>query len=200
MRLDARLLWPLLCLLAAAMPWLAPPPAPTGPSDFPGWPKSYAGQPLQALPLSPLEARFAENFPGQIGRFSDGRREIILRWVRSETRKLHPAADCFRGSGYQVEALPLRRSPDGEQWGRFRASRGKESILVEERIVDAHGQQWSDVSAWYWAALWAHTTGPWWAITVARTEDSDEAGDGRQKDLGDDHRLRPQPMARAARP
>lgn len=163
-------LFVLACVLAALMPLLLR-PQPNSPSTgFPGWPSSFEGKTLRQLPLTPLEARFAENFPGRMGRFTDGQREIILRWVSAETRKLHPATDCFRGSGYQVRALPIKFTASGEHWGRFQATRGSESILVEERIVDSQGQQWTDVSAWYWAALWQKSASPWWAMTIAYRE------------------------------
>lgn len=204
MRIDHRLLWMGICLLAAVSPMLAPTSAHETQRGFPGWPKTYEGRPLQPLPLSVIEARFAENFPGRIGRFSDGQREIILRWVTSETRKLHPAADCFRGMGYAVQTLPMQRHSNGAHWGRFRAVRDQSALLVEERIVDAEGRQWTDVSAWYWAALWGDTQGPWWAITFARqetpAENSNQTYDGRQKDFRHDHRLLPELMPGASRP
>lgn len=105
-------------------------------------------------------------FPGRVGRFSDGQREIILRWVTQETRKLHASSDCFKANGYRIEALPIKR--EGEAlWSRFIAMRGKVRLEVAERIYAPGGGQWSDVSAWYWAALLGRTQGPWWAVTVA---------------------------------
>lgn len=167
MRHKTCLLFIAACLVAAIIPWLGTAPAGADAAGFPGWPSSFEGKALRELPLSPLELRFAENFPGRIGRFSDGRREIILRWVASETRKLHPASDCFRGSGYRIQALPIRVAASGAQWGRFRAARHNQEIIVEERIFDMAGRQWSDVSAWYWAAFRQQSSGPWWAVTVA---------------------------------
>jgi len=125
---------------------------------------------LTGLPLTALEQRFAENFPGRIARFSDGQREIIVRWVTHETRKLHPAADCFRGSGYEVQTLPMKLAKADERWGRFRAKKQDISLLVDERIFNQQGQQWTYVSAWYWSAVWSQSTGPWWAVTIAQRE------------------------------
>lgn len=157
----------LASLLAAAVPCFVRAPAVIESGAFPGWPGEFQGQPLQALPLTALEQRFAERFPGRIARFNDGSREILLRWVAEPTRKLHPAKDCFRGSGYRIETLPIRVDAQGQRWSRFHATRGPENLLVEERIWDAGNGQWTDVSAWYWAAFWQKSAGPWWAATVA---------------------------------
>ncbi len=166
----SRRLFLLLCALCALLPLVrsgSASPAPETP--FPGWPSHFEGRPLTPLPLSELEASFQQGFPGQVGRFSDGRREIILRWVTRETRKLHPSADCFKANGYQLENRPLLRQ--GEQrWSSYLASRKGTRLLVRERISDAGGGQWSDVSAWYWAAQLGQTQGPWWAVTVAEPE------------------------------
>src|SRR5262245_25920158 len=82
----------------------------TGPAHagFPGWPTHYDGHALKEMPLTRRELAFVEDFPGRVGRFSDGQREIIIRWIGAPTRRLHPAADCFRGSGYSITALPAR--------------------------------------------------------------------------------------------
>jgi hypothetical protein len=123
---------------------------------------------LQALPLTALEARFQQDFPGRVGRFTDGRREVVLRWVTRETRKLHASADCFKANGYRITALPLQRQGE-EVWSHFNATRGAVQLQVAERIAGPEGEQWSDVSAWYWAAWMGRTSGPWWAVTVAST-------------------------------
>jgi hypothetical protein len=116
-----------------------------------------------------VEQRFASDFPGRIARFSDGEREVVIRWVSRETRKLHPASDCFRGSGYAITPEPLAVDADGTRWGSFLASRGAQRLHVRERIYDASGEEWTDVSAWYWAATAGKSRGPWWAITTAET-------------------------------
>jgi hypothetical protein len=157
----------LVCVVAAIVPLLgARAPAPMV-GNFPGWPTELAGKPLRLLPLGPLEQRFAEDFPGRIGRFTDGEREIVIRWVSQETRKLHPASDCFRGSGYSIKPQPLAIDNDGAHWGTFIATRGSEQLTVRERIYDDAGNQWTDVSAWYWAATTGKSQGPWWALTSA---------------------------------
>lgn len=81
---------------------------------------------------------------------------------------LHPAADCFRGLGYEISSLPVRIDGEGQRWGVFEARRGGENLLVAERIYSAaDGGAWSDVPTWYWSALIGRSRGPWWAVTIA---------------------------------
>jgi len=134
---------------------------------FAGWPTHIAERSLQELPLTKLEQRFMAGFPGRLARFSDGKREIVIRWVTHETRKLHPAADCFKGVGYTVTPLPLWTDSENARWGSFAATRKGETLRVYERIYDEAGNSWTDVSSWYWAAFFGETSGPWWAITIA---------------------------------
>ena len=74
--------------------------------QFSGWPTRYEGRELTEMALTQREAAFVRDFPGRVGRFSDGGREIIIRWVGAPTRRLHSAADCFRGSGYSIAPMP----------------------------------------------------------------------------------------------
>jgi hypothetical protein len=163
------------CTVAAIVPLFGARAQPAAVGKFSGWPTQFAGKPLRELPLGPLEQRFALDFPGRIGRFFDGEREIVIRWVSQETRKLHPASDCFRGNGYSITPQPLRVDADGARWGAFFAKRGAMRLDVRERIYDDAGNQWTDVSAWYWAAATGESAGPWWAVTVASAARSSEA-------------------------
>lgn len=163
-----------LCLAAAIAPLaMSGKSVPSGKeaSGFPGWPDTFENRALTPLPLTALEERFARDFPGRIARFTDGRREIIMRWVARPTRKLHPAADCFKANGYTITAQPIREVA-GQRWVIFSAVRGKQRLLVSERIHDANGRQWSDVSAWYWANQMGGGAAAW-AITVAQKEAGD---------------------------
>ena len=161
-----------VCVIAALMPFL---PANTEPSGsaagavFPGWPAEFEGQTLTPLPLTEIEQTFNSDFPGKIARFTDGKREIVIRWVTEATRKLHPSSDCFQGLGYNVKPLALHRDEKGSLWSKFAASKGNERLRVYERIHSDAGESWTDVSAWYWAAL-KQNSGSWWAITVAEKE------------------------------
>jgi len=136
-------------------------------AGFPGWPARYEGRALTEMPLTRREAGFLQDFPGRVGRFSDGRREIIVRWIDAPTRLLHPAADCFRGIGYGVTPLPIRRDAAGAAMGCFRAQHGSDGLTVCEVIRDGRGESWPDVSAWYWHAILGATAAPWWSFVVA---------------------------------
>jgi hypothetical protein len=176
------LVYIMACMVAALVPVLPvrtenPPAA----LVFPGWPTHFAGRALHQLPLSAREQRFDTGFPGYVARFTDGRREIIIRWVTRETRKLHPSTHCLQGAGYTIQPLPLWTDQAGSHWGCVLAQRGAETLRVCERItpqLEANTGEaqsaparagWTDVSSWYWAALLGKTSGPWWAITVAET-------------------------------
>lgn len=135
-------------------------------AEFPGWPSEFEGKALTQLPLTAQERVFQQDFPGRIARFSDGEREIILRWINHSSRRLHPAGDCFKANGYQLQNQAVLQQGT-ERWSRFYAMRGTTKLLVAERIYNATGQQWSDASAWYWDSQLGRTQGPWWAVTVA---------------------------------
>jgi hypothetical protein len=138
--------------------------------NFPGWPATYEGRALQELPLTAREAAFVRDFPGRVGRFSDGRREIIIRWLGAPTRRLHPSADCFRGSGYSIAPMPVRKDATGAAMSCFRASHGNDTLMVCELIRDEHGASWPDVSAWYWSGMLGASAAPWWSFVVAERE------------------------------
>lgn len=157
-------LWCAMLPLALVGRAATPAPAPSAAE----WPVEWRGQPLQPLTLSPIEQRFAAQFPGRIARFAlaDGS-ELVLRDVNRPTRMLHPAADCWRGIGWRVQAMRLardEREPDA-LWRCFEAERGGERVRVCERIVDAQGRGFTDTSAWFWAASLGKSSGPWQAIT-----------------------------------
>jgi hypothetical protein len=159
----------LLSCIAAASPWLydgsSPRPA-QGTAPFPAWPSTFEGRPLKSVPLTPLETRFAADFPGRIARFEQPGRHIVLRWVTAPTRALHPARDCFVASGYAITDEPLVTDQSGFAWSGFLAERDDVRLRVRERIEDRAGSSWTDVSAWYWDASLEKTTGPWLAIDV----------------------------------
>jgi hypothetical protein len=159
----------IVCLLAIASPLLPRPSAGSdgasaAAADF-AWPKEFQGRTLRELPLTDRDRRFAEDFPGRIGRFTDGGRELIIRYTARATRRLHPASDCLKAIGFSVEPLPARRGPDGTAWGCFTARRQQGALSVCEQIRDAAGHTWPDPSSWYWSAL-AGGSGPWWSTTI----------------------------------
>lgn len=161
-----KLFYFIICGLAASMPLLSftePQPV-TGP-EFPGWPTHFAGKTLHRLPDSPVEQRFAQGFPGRLAQFTDGERNVLIRWVTEPSRKLHPSADCFQGTGYRITPRPLWIDAQQQLWRSFQAEQGQKTLRVYERIYDEQGGSWTDVSTWYWNALLGNTQGPWWAIT-----------------------------------
>jgi hypothetical protein len=165
-----------VCFLAALAPLLplhSNHRADSSREDFPGWPEQFEGRALQSLPLSIREERYSADFPGRIARFTDGEREVIIRWVTMPTRQLHPASDCFRGIGYDVEHISVLTDRDARHWSRFVATRGEERLVVRERIYNNFGQSWPDVSSWYWSAVRGQSRGPWWAITAAEKRRDD---------------------------
>jgi len=138
------------------------------------WPQKLEGRPLRPLALSDVEQRFADQFPGVIGRFTDGQRSIVLRFVVAPTRMLHQASDCYRGLGYSVLSIGLEQEPTPtvnappKLWRCFIAEKNGQRVRVCERIVDAAGQTFTDTSAWYWSAVMGRSIGPWRAITKAQ--------------------------------
>ncbi len=130
---------------------------------------SSKGVNCRDLGLSERERFFLEDFPGQIGRFSDGNREIVIRRVTEATRKLHPASDRLEAVGYSTTPLPVKLDEAGKRWACFSAVKSDERLRVCERIEDDQGGAWTDVSSWYWSA-WGKGQSEWWAFTVAEKE------------------------------
>ncbi len=159
------------CVIAALTPFL--PLSKKNKSHdqhFPGWPTQFANPSWQLLPLNQGELRFENGFPGKIGKFSDGTREVAIRWVTEPTRMLPPASDCLQGLGYSVKPQPLFVDENTQRWGCVLAIRHDQMIRVRERIYDNAGNEWTDVSSWYWAAVLSKTSGPWWAVTIAERQ------------------------------
>ncbi|MDP9601633.1 hypothetical protein ABL840_00100 [Variovorax sp. NFACC27] len=160
----------LLCMLWSASAALRA-PAETMPAAVASheWPSQWDGVALRPLALSDVEQRFADRFPGAIGRMTDGTQTLVMREVNQPTRMLHPATDCYRALGYRIEQARLERDAQERMWRCFVAQRhGAQKIRVCERIVDAQGTAFTDTSSWYWAAASGQSHGPWQAVTVAR--------------------------------
>jgi len=161
----------LLCVTAALVPFLPVKPIQRDALErFPGWPAQFDGKPLQQLELSEREQRFARDFPGRIARFTDGERELIIRWTAQRSSTLSSAWDCFHGLGYRLNFGPMRRDQQGYPWRTFEASNPSETLQVLERIYDDAGQSWTDTSSWYWAVLLGKTDGPWWVVTIVEKQ------------------------------
>lgn len=167
LRVILRCVFIALCMIAALLPRIGADTRPEETATFRGWPTEWEGEPLHEVPLNARELEFNRNFPGRIAKFTDGRRELILRWVTQGTRQLHGSADCFRGMGYAITPQPGLIDGRRGTWSSFLARSGGQELLVRERITDARGGEWTDVSAWYWSVLLRRSEGPWLAVTVA---------------------------------
>jgi hypothetical protein len=194
--MNARHLFVGACLLAAALPIFdlrpVPPRPEPGMAVRPGSATTRAvavnalaatglrDRPLTQQPLTALETRFAADFPGAIARYRTGDAALIVREVTQPTRQLHPASDCFRAVGYALGTVRTHEDARHARWNCFEARLGTERWRVCERIVDAAGRQWTDVSSWYWSALWsqpAQGAGPWWAVTLVRPLTNDNSSE-----------------------
>jgi len=131
------------------------------------WPATLDGVALVELPLSEMEQRFARTFPGQIGRFAWGEREVIMRRTVRPTRRMHPAADCLRAAGFETRAEPLFRDVESGLWGCSTARKDGRRWQVLERYLSSDGSLLAtDASAWFWQAMAQPDEGPWTALTV----------------------------------
>ena len=137
-------------------------------APLPAWPHEFSGEPLRRVAMSAEELRLLADFPGTVAHFTDGRREILMRWVTQATRRLHPAEDCWRAWGYVIAPPRIQPDRDGSRWGCFLASRRGQRREICEQIRDAEGAWFSDVSTWYWSATLDRSQGPWLVTTVAR--------------------------------
>jgi hypothetical protein len=162
------------CLIAASVPffWIVQDSGDDA-ATFPGWPEQFDGMPLHELPLSVRERQLMQGFSGRIARFTDGDREIIVRWTSRISQTFQSASDGFRRLGYAFQHEPfwkqIWRDQHGRRWGYF-TTESPENLQVMERIYDDAGHQWTDVSAWYWAALLRKTVGPWWIVMTVKEQ------------------------------
>lgn len=136
---------------------------------FDAWHTSQ--QKLYKLPLSEVEQSFVANFPGHIARFTDGNAVWVIRHTIKPTRMLHSSIDCYRGLGYKVSMQRVVENAQHQRWRCFDATKGQR-LQVCERIVDKQGNQWTDVSAWYWENIFKQSNHAWWAITQVSSIDN----------------------------
>jgi len=167
----AKIVFILACGLAFLAPFMVTTKTLSERGDpiFTDFPKEFEGRELHDLGLSERERVFLDDFPGHIGRFTDGNREIVIRRVTEATRKLHPASDCFEAVGYTVTPLPVKLDDSNKRWSCFSAAKSDEKLRVCERVEDGLGGVWTDIPSWYWAA-WGKSGIVWWAYTVAERD------------------------------
>jgi hypothetical protein len=114
--------------------------------------------------LIPLGRRADAPDSERIEHFQEGRRECSVRHITEPSRRVHPAEECYRATGWHVRALPMR--VDSYRWGCFEATRGGERVEVCETFVDRSGRSWSDAGSWWWSALVARGGGPWRGVVM----------------------------------
>lgn len=154
----------LVIAVAAVVPFATPASQAIVDESFEGWPRELDGVRLEPRELSERDKPYLAGFPGEIAAFRAGDEDVLLRWVARPTRRLHSAADCYRGLGF--ETTPLSSSA-GE--ARFRVTMGDEDRVVSETLIDANGKHYAEVGAWYWAAMLGMSPGPW--LNVVRVSD-----------------------------
>ncbi|MGC4072149.1 MAG: archaeosortase/exosortase family protein [Nibricoccus sp.] len=131
------------------------------------WPEFFEGAPLMPVGKRERLGDMVGGLAGETRVFTQNGRVVLLRRLRASSRTVHPVADCFRARGYRVAAQRLVKDEGGALWSEFEAERGADFWRVRERWRDERGRQWTDVSAWWWAAQAADAHGPWWAEAVA---------------------------------
>lgn len=131
------------------------------------WPGEFEGRPLTPVALSDAEEQFAESFPGAIGVFeSPGGRQVILRRADRPTRRLHDSATCLKAAGFTIGDRVVQ---DG--WNCYQATRGSQMLEVREQIYAEVGEStWTDISDWFWEAIFHKNGGPWTAVTVLEAD------------------------------
>ncbi len=156
------------CLIAALIPFYQPNSTVLPEfSNEPDWPVEYLNLKHEKTEFTGKEKEFYKHFPGRIIKFSTGNTEYVIKCVIKPTRKLHPASDCFKGSGYSIKPEPVFRDHKGNYWSSFTATKNNLQVLVKERIYNNSGKSWTDVSGWFWSAFFNKSNGPWWVITVS---------------------------------
>src|SRR5689334_15020610 len=126
-----------LSIAAAALPLTLKETRSAETAQPPAWPSQLEGRPLMPLALSAREESFLAGFPGAVRRYTDSDREVIVRWVTHASRRLHPAADCYRAMGYDVGDVTVERSQRGVERRCFAARRTGSTQRVCEQITDA---------------------------------------------------------------
>lgn len=130
------------------------------------FPKMINGKPLVEIPMVERQRKFLQNFPGEVKLFKNANKLYIVKLIEKPTRKVHPASDCYRGSGYSIEWKPIQVDKEGLRWSHFVANKGGVRVSVKEHIIDSNKNLWTDPSSWYWSATLGETKPPWWGITV----------------------------------
>ena len=157
----------IVCLVAGLVPLLPWRTDATASSNEAAreWPEPFRS--MKQGELTDAERRFAAGV--QMGRFHQDGCDWLVRWIRDASRRVHPAEECYRATGWrvqprlsQVSAVSDTRLPaQPRNWGCFAARRGAETVEVCQTIIDENGRSWSDVGSWWWSATFGKSKGPW---------------------------------------
>jgi exosortase len=129
--------------------------------------ESYQGRPVEEASLSPREESFAQDFPGQLKIYRVGNDTLIIRRITRASRMLHPSYHCLTAEGFAINESRIEKDEEGRLLLSYQATRNGERFHVTERIRNlTDEQQWTEVSAWYWHALFNPGSGPWEAETL----------------------------------
>lgn len=182
--MKARMQWLVVCLAVALVPILAGTFVPSSEASgrFSGWVDEWDGADLKRIPFTWRERMFVQGFPGQVEHFSDGRRELIMRYTERATRKLKSSAECFSEVGFKVTPLEPLHDDKGRTWSVFQAEKFGETLRISERVTDRRGTEWPKVSSWYWAATFGWSSGPWYAITIVETREPSQQQQQQQQE------------------
>ncbi len=128
---------------------------------------TFQGRAVEEISLSPREEAFARNFPGQLKIYRVGEDTLIIRRITKASRMLHPSYHCLKAEGFTISDSSVRVDDQGKSFLSYYATRINEHFLVTEKMRDlADDKQWTEVSAWYWHALFNPNSGPWEAETL----------------------------------
>ncbi len=128
---------------------------------------SYQGRTVEETALSPREKSFAENFPGELKIYAVAHDTLIIRRITRASRLLHPSYHCLKAEGFLITHSRIEKDAQEHPVLRYQATRQGEAFQVSESIRNLNGtRQWTDVSAWYWHALFHPQSGPWEAHTL----------------------------------
>lgn len=130
-------------------------------------PEALSNESLSQVEMPERHKPFLKDFPGTVKLFRNPDNSLlVVKFIKTATRKVHPASDCYKGAGYKIEWEPIEIKESGSAWSHFLAIKGQTRLSVKERIIDSQGNQWTDASSWYWSALLGETKAPWWGITL----------------------------------
>lgn len=143
-------------IIAALVPFWTGKPS-SQPTPAVTFPTHLEDEALSQRAISDRDQPFLAGFPGELRSYTTPKHDVLIRYVRKPTRKLHSSTDCYRGLGFVVTPIGI------EKWARYRMEKEGEVLILEERIRDKDGNYFYDIGQWFWSAKLGSSTGPWWS-------------------------------------